>query len=90
MQLTSVLRRRLLSREHSKLSCVEAGPAAKLDRMKGKEKMDHEWFGLPGQNQEKTLKHNNDGWWRLWDVSADCREIGGMECYGELTDLVSL
>ena len=23
-----------------------------------------------------------DRWWRVWDVRADCREIGGMECYG--------
>ena len=21
-------------------------------------------------------------WWKVWDVRADCREIGGMECYG--------
>ncbi|WVQ69676.1 uncharacterized protein L199_007896 [Kwoniella botswanensis] len=22
-----------------------------------------------------------DGWWKLWDVTADCKEIGEMECY---------
>ena len=25
---------------------------------------------------------NGDRWWKVWDVRADCREIGGMECYG--------
>jgi len=25
---------------------------------------------------------DRDRWWRVWDVRADCREIGGMECYG--------
>jgi hypothetical protein len=27
---------------------------------------------------------NADGWWKLWDVSAECRDIGCMECYGEI------
>ncbi|WWD09734.1 hypothetical protein V865_007862 [Kwoniella europaea PYCC6329] len=22
-----------------------------------------------------------DGWWKLWDVTADCKEIGEMDCY---------
>ncbi|WWD00988.1 hypothetical protein V866_007926 [Kwoniella sp. B9012] len=22
-----------------------------------------------------------DGWWKLWNVTADCKEIGEMECY---------
>lgn len=25
--------------------------------------------------------YNSDGWWKLWDVSAECRDIGCMECY---------
>ncbi|WVW82668.1 hypothetical protein I302_104679 [Kwoniella bestiolae CBS 10118] len=24
---------------------------------------------------------NYEGWWKLWDVTADCKEIGEMECY---------
>jgi len=23
-----------------------------------------------------------EGWWKLWDVKGDCREIGTMETYG--------
>jgi hypothetical protein len=23
-------------------------------------------------------------WFRIWDVSTDCKEIGNMECYGKL------
>lgn len=30
------------------------------------------------------------GWWKAWDVSADCREIGGMECYGRSLRQLSL
>ena len=22
-------------------------------------------------------------WWKIWDVSAACKDIGGMECYGQ-------
>jgi len=27
-------------------------------------------------------RENGERWWKVWDVRADCREIGGMECYG--------
>lgn len=29
-----------------------------------------------------------NGWWKLWDVSAECRDIGCMECYGGFGGLV--
>jgi hypothetical protein len=47
-----------------------------------------EWYDIPsaapyygsgnnGREQAKPAK----GWWQLWEVNADCKEIGGMECY---------
>lgn len=47
---------------------------------------EEEWLGLdPAVSVSKAHKHrpteHEEGWWKLWDVSADCREIGGMECY---------
>jgi hypothetical protein len=38
--------------------------------------------GPGGRNQDDDW--SNKHWWRLWDVRADCREIGTMECYGEI------
>ncbi|ODN92041.1 hypothetical protein L198_05713 [Cryptococcus wingfieldii CBS 7118] len=35
------------------------------------------WLGLP----EPECPTEGEGWWRLWEVRADCREIGEMECY---------
>ncbi|WVQ77126.1 hypothetical protein IAR50_006809 [Cryptococcus sp. DSM 104548] len=36
------------------------------------------WLGLP---EPERLSKGAEGWWRLWEVRADCREIGEMECY---------
>ncbi|WWC89667.1 uncharacterized protein L201_004592 [Kwoniella dendrophila CBS 6074] len=30
---------------------------------------------------DSRLKNRHEGWWKLWDVTADCKEIGEMECY---------
>ncbi len=50
---------------------VEAG--------KGKE-VEEEWLGQEKNDEQDAC----EGWWKVWDVCADCKEIGGMECYGEL------
>ena len=47
---------------------------------KGKE-VEEEWLGLDVGKDEGDEDWEN--WWRVWDVGADCKEIGGMECYGE-------
>lgn len=52
------------------LDDVEAG--------KGRE-VEDEWLGEERNGDELQM----EGWWRVWDVEADCKEIGGMECYGE-------
>jgi len=31
---------------------------------------------------EDVDERESGRWWKVWDVRADCREIGGMECYG--------
>lgn len=66
------------------------------DKGKGKLAAEEEWLGLqydedavsPRAEMRKTQEAGlaareggADGWWRLWDVSAECHEIGGMECY---------
>jgi hypothetical protein len=51
-------------------------------KAKGKEKEEEvleQWAVNQTERDEKR------GWWRVWDISADCREIGGMECYGMST-----
>jgi hypothetical protein len=39
--------------------------------------------GSVDEKDEKETRKGSEGWWRLWDVRADCKEIGTMECYGE-------
>lgn len=53
---------------------------------KGKSKLaaEEEWLGLPFEAKAALTRSehpSNTTKWRLWDVSAECREIGGMECY---------
>jgi hypothetical protein len=43
---------------------------------KGKEKA--VWDDL----EDIEERESRGRWWKVWDVRADCREIGGMECYG--------
>lgn len=63
--------------------------------LKGKEKAlpyqtgEAEWYGLEMPTLQRTSSGQGEdevddkkGWWKAWDVSADCKEIGGMECYG--------
>jgi hypothetical protein len=48
---------------------------------KGKRTVDpvDEWLAASGPVIHRN--NNTDGWWKLWDVSAECRDIGCMECY---------
>lgn len=43
------------------------------------------WYGFGSSGSEQDggggRSGRRDGWWQLWEVNADCREIGGMECY---------
>ncbi|ORY30029.1 hypothetical protein BCR39DRAFT_530729 [Naematelia encephala] len=68
---------------------IEAGTAAEINS-KGKGKMiDLAWEAGDEKESLKTSlevhalqEGKNDGdWWKLWDVGAECKEIGGMECY---------
>ncbi|WVR05492.1 hypothetical protein IAU60_002510 [Kwoniella sp. DSM 27419] len=51
--------------------------------------LEEEWLGLSSTLTGRHTVHtaqanspdNEEGWWKLWDVRADCREIGEMECY---------
>jgi len=54
------------------------------DEEPGKEKeAEEEWLGVETGKHEREEDDVNDGsWWRVWDVGADCKEIGAMECYG--------
>jgi hypothetical protein len=87
--LTSVLRTRLLS--DNEVNDLEG--VRKISRStasaKGKEKAEEldlpmsesrAGWRLPATSTEGSGEKS--GWWKAWDVSADCREIGGMECYG--------
>lgn len=88
--VTSRVRARLLGNEEREgerdVRDVEQG---QVD-LKGKKKMvEDEWYGLSPEPEDKNGDEESavakDGrWFRVWDVSADCREIGNMESYGEL------
>jgi hypothetical protein len=73
--------RSITSHLKSKIIGTEANVPQDLERtvsVKGKEKA--VWEDV--DDLENT--QNGDRWWKVWDVRADCREIGGMECYGML------
>ncbi|WVQ86174.1 hypothetical protein IAT38_008342 [Cryptococcus sp. DSM 104549] len=74
--LTSGLRNRLMGLE-------EPRPGGGKVSGLGEEE---EWLGLPQRGEtagkrETGTGERKEGWWRLWEVTADCREIGEMECY---------
>lgn len=73
-----------LRHEELELERPESKPSAK-----GKERAWSEELGLglgsseSGHGEIDRIRGEGKGkWWRAWEVSADCREIGGMECYG--------
>lgn len=52
--------------------------------VKGKERAWSEELGIGLDDSLHEDRVGRQGrWWKAWEVSADCREIGGMECYGE-------
>ena len=41
------------------------------------------WLGLAEKRGRSAAAKDEDRWWwRVWDVSANCTEIGTMETYG--------
>lgn len=72
--VASRLRNRLVGEDD-----IECGPGMS-GRGKGKGvALDPEdWLGL----SEGAKEDDVDGWWRLWEVGAECKEIGAMDCYG--------
>jgi hypothetical protein len=91
--VTSLLRNRWLGEEGDAEADAEAGALAKALKqkdIKGKGKMvlEEDWLGLPSLDPateilraRKVAEKREGQWWKLWDVSADCTEIGEMECY---------
>jgi hypothetical protein len=59
----------ILARDNLFIPDLERRPSAK-----GKEKA--------GAWEDEDVPRDSGGWWKVWDVRAECREIGGMECYG--------
>nr|XP_031861029.1 uncharacterized protein CI109_003389 [Kwoniella shandongensis]KAA5528101.1 hypothetical protein CI109_003389 [Kwoniella shandongensis] len=92
--LTSTLRNRLLGvdQSHANTNISKLANVAKRQMLLPKEAAEEEeWLGLPlkqhARQDSSTDEESEDkgddaaGWWRLWDVRADCKEIGEMECY---------
>jgi hypothetical protein len=44
---------------------------------------DVEWSIRKGRRGQMAKDNEQSRWWRLWEVSAECMDIGGMECYGK-------
>jgi hypothetical protein len=86
--ITSALRRKLSGGgDHTDITDIESSTPPLAGGYKGKEKEGNEenvsgWYGM---GTEREDRQDDNGWWKAWDVSADCREIGGMECYGKST-----
>lgn len=68
--ITSALKSRILGEHTLTIGDIERRPSAK-----GKERA---W----DDDLDEEVNKDKRGWWKVWDVRADCREIGGMECYG--------
>lgn len=77
--VTSYARRALLGSDSEDLSTdhqtrgMDVCPAGEID----------EWLQSSGPDLTTRRSADPNGWWKLWDVSAECRDIGCMECYGE-------
>ena len=37
---------------------------------------------VPCEIVRRAVGDGDERWWKLWEVSAACKDIGGMECYG--------
>lgn len=76
--VTSYARRALLGSDSDDLSSgqthdIQVSPTGQVD----------EWLQSSGPQLIRRRNADPNGWWKLWDVSAECRDIGCMECYGE-------
>lgn len=61
---------------------VEAGA---LDTMSATTLPEEAWHHeKESKDHASHLPEQDARWFRIWDVSTDCKEIGNMECYGEL------
>lgn len=86
--ITSQLRSRLLGSDERERDVrdVEEGTMMR----KGKTKLlEEEWMCASDEKkpleQDVQIDKDSGRWFRIWDVSADCKEIGNMECYGEIS-----
>jgi hypothetical protein len=85
--VTSSLKDRILGNSELQHEGLELERPKPKSSVKGKEKAWSEELGL-GLGSLDSVRGDIDRvrgkgrWWRAWEVSAECREIGGMECYG--------
>jgi hypothetical protein len=82
-RVTSIARQRLIGLDDHG-GDIEAASEGKS--LKGKNKSSEEWLGYGArQDTEMVMRDgartSDSAWWRIWDVTADCTDIGGMECY---------
>jgi hypothetical protein len=87
--ITSSLKNRILGNNELRLKEVEL--QSRKPSAKGKQRAWSEELGLGldtldsirgDVNRVRGERRGKGKWWRAWEVSAECREIGGMECYG--------
>lgn len=80
--VTSYARRALLGSDSDDLAAagqthdIQVSPSGQVD----------EWLQSSGPQLIRRRNADPNGWWKLWDVSAECRDIGCMECYGESSE----
>lgn len=63
---------------NERLARIGLGPsAAPVKKTKSFSSAIAEWYGFVSSAPTDA----DVAWWKLWEVNADCKEIGGMECY---------
>ena len=95
--MTWYLRSRILSTDDEQEHDVEAMTALVRSNTKGKAReaglAPETWVesgcttnvdAITAEGQA-DMQHDVEGglWWKLWEISAACKDIGGMECYGQ-------
>jgi hypothetical protein len=87
--ITSSLKDRILGSDQLRREELELERPKAIPSLKGKERAWSEELGLgvgsldSGYGDMDQMRGQRKGkWWRAWEVSAECKEIGGMECYG--------
>ena len=78
--LTSRIRSRLLGDGEAEAD-VEAVPS-KLDKKGKMQAVENAWSEIVEEEKDEVALRQAR-WWRLWDVSANCKEIGNIDCDGE-------